>query len=385
MAIEITIPSPGESITEVLVGAWSVAEGASVAKEQVLVVIETDKVNLDIAAPESGVISRILLPAGSSAKVGDVVALLEPGAVASPPTIAPDADRAPHVMPAAQRVLSERGLTAADATPTGPGGRLLKEDALRAPPAVPVAPSWQTGAGRRPEESVPMTPMRQRIAARLVQAQSQAALLTTFNEVDLSAVKALRAEHGEAFLERYGVKLGFMSFFVKAAVDALKASPVVNAEIREVEGAAPAIVYKNYYDIGVAVGGGKGLVVPVLRNAELLSFAEIELRIADLGKRAKDGKLTLDELQGGTFTISNGGIYGSMLSTPIVNPPQSAILGMHAIQDRAVVVQGQVVARPMMYVALTYDHRLIDGREAVQFLKRIKDCIESPARMLLEV
>ncbi|MBM3976252.1 MAG: dihydrolipoyllysine-residue succinyltransferase, partial [Planctomycetes bacterium] len=271
---------------------------------------------------------------------------------------------------------------------SGPGGRVLKEDALRAAaaPAVPApaapafAPPAAAPTGPRHEELVPMTPLRKRIAERLVQAQSTAAMLTTFNEIDMSAVIELRKARNEEFQKRHGVKLGFMSFFVRAAVDALGLVPQVNAEVR-----GDTIVYKEYFDIGVAVGGGKGLLVPILRNAETLSFAEIEKKIADLGKRAQDNKIGLDELTGGTFTISNGGIYGSLLSTPILNPPQSGILGLHAINERAVVRDGQIVARPMMYVALTYDHRIVDGREAVTFLKRIKDCIEDPTRMLLEV
>ncbi|MEB3298326.1 MAG: dihydrolipoyllysine-residue succinyltransferase, partial [Candidatus Sericytochromatia bacterium] len=279
---------------------------------------------------------------------------------------------APVVMPAAARVLAEAGLGVADAVPTGPGGRLLKEDALRAAAAPRVA--------ARSEEVVPMTSLRKRIAERLVQAKQDAALLTTFNEVDMSAVMQLRKAHGESFKEKHGVKLGFMSFFVRASVDALRAFPAINAEVRGTD-----IIYKHYIDIGVAVGSGKGLVVPVLRDSDRMGFADIEKSIADFGLRAQAGKLKPDEMQGGTFTISNGGIYGSMLSTPIVNPPQSAVLGMHAIQERPVGVDGQIVLRPMMYLALTYDHRLVDGREAVTFLRRIKDCLESPARMLLEV
>jgi 2-oxoglutarate dehydrogenase E2 component (dihydrolipoamide succinyltransferase) len=285
-------------------------------------------------------------------------------------------------MPSARRALKERGLRAEDVEATGPGGRLLKEDVLRAEASSAAAEARPAAPpeGARAEEIVPMSPFRKRIAERLVESQQSAALLTTFNEVDMSGVMALRKEYQESFQEKYGIKLGFMSFFVKAAIDALKLVPAVNGEIRGSD-----IVYKNYYDIGVAVGGGKGLAVPVIKNAERLSFAEVEKTIADFGKRAKDNKLTLAELQGGTFTISNGGVYGSMMSTPIVNPPQSGILGLHAIQDRAVVVAGQVVVRPMMYVALTYDHRLVDGREAVTFLKRIKHCVEQPTRMLLEV
>jgi 2-oxoglutarate dehydrogenase E2 component (dihydrolipoamide succinyltransferase) len=236
------------------------------------------------------------------------------------------------------------------------------------------------GGGEKQEEVVPMSPFRKKIAERLVQSQQTAALLTTFNEIDMTNAMALRKEYQDTFVEKYGIKLGFMSFFVKAAIDALKLIPAVNGEIRGTD-----IVYKNFYDIGVAVGGGKGLAVPVIRHADRLSFAEVEQTIADFGKRAKDNKLELSELMGGTFTISNGGIYGSLLSTPIVNPPQSGILGLHAIQDRPVALNGQVVIRPMMYIALTYDHRLIDGREAVTFLKRIKQCVEAPSRMLLEV
>jgi 2-oxoglutarate dehydrogenase E2 component (dihydrolipoamide succinyltransferase) len=289
-------------------------------------------------------------------------------------------------MPAAARALATGGVDPAAVTPSGPGGRMLKEDVQRtasAPKSAAPAPNpilARSNGGAREEEVVPMTPLRRRIAERLVEAKTVAALLTTFNEIDMSAVMALRSEHKDAFAQKHGTKLGFMSFFVKAAIEALKLVPGVNAEMR-----GDAIVYHNYYDIGVAVGGGKGLVVPILRNAERMSFAEIEAGIAELATRAQSNKLTLDELTGGTFTISNGGIYGSLLSTPIVNPPQSGILGLHAIQDRAVVIDGQIVIRPMMYVAMTYDHRLVDGREAVTFLKRIKECVENPARMLLEV
>jgi 2-oxoglutarate dehydrogenase E2 component (dihydrolipoamide succinyltransferase) len=292
-----------------------------------------------------------------------------------------------RVMPSARRALKERGLRSDDVEASGPGGRILKEDVLRHEAEPQPAPRAQAPAAAKAppvagenEEIVPMTPFRRRIAERLVESQQTAALLTTFNEVDMSAVMALRKQHQDAFVEKYGIKLGFMSFFVKASIDALKAIPAVNGEIR-----GTSIVYKNHYDIGVAVGGGKGLAVPVIRNADRLGFAEVEGAIADFGKRAKDNKLELAELQGGTFTISNGGIYGSLLSTPIVNPPQSGILGLHAINDRPIALNGQVVIRPMMYIALTYDHRLVDGREAVTFLKRIKSCIEDPARILLEV
>jgi 2-oxoglutarate dehydrogenase E2 component (dihydrolipoamide succinyltransferase) len=275
-------------------------------------------------------------------------------------------------MPAAERLMEQHGVEPAQIAPSGPGGRLLKEDVLEHLSRRP-----ETGAI---EEAVPMSPLRLRIAERLKEAQNTAALLTTFNEIDMSAVVALREELKDPFQERYGVKLGFMSFFVKASVDALMRFPQVNAEIRDKE-----VIYKNHYDIGIAVGGGRGLVVPVLRGADALSFSEIELSVADFAQRAKDNKLSLDELKGGTFTISNGGVYGSLLSTPIVNPPQSGILGLHAIHKRPVAIDDQVVIRPMMYVALTYDHRIIDGRESVTFLRHIKELIERPTRMLLGI
>jgi 2-oxoglutarate dehydrogenase E2 component (dihydrolipoamide succinyltransferase) len=416
MAIELKVPTVGESITEVQIGEWLKAEGDSVTHDEIIVKIETDKVTVDFTAPSDGVLSRILVKKGQTAAVGDVIGFIEEGAAASAKPKAPEAPAAQpalpepppakaaaaappapqeerpksvrptippqgfaRVMPSARRALKERGLTPDDVEATGPGGRVLKEDVDRLkekPAARPAAPA----TADRAEEIVPMSPFRKRIAERLVQSQQTAALLTTFNEVDMGPVMELRKTHQDAFLEKYGIKLGFMSFFVKSAIEALKLIPSVNGEIRGND-----VVYKNYFDIGVAVGGGKGLAVPVIRNAERLSFAEVEQAIADFGKRAKDNKLELHELQGGTFTISNGGIYGSMMSTPIVNPPQSGILGLHAIQDRPMAVKGQVVIRPMMYVALTYDHRLVDGREAVTFLKRIKQCMEEPARILLEV
>jgi 2-oxoglutarate dehydrogenase E2 component (dihydrolipoamide succinyltransferase) len=418
MAIELRVPPVGESVTEVQIGEWLKGEGQHVQRDETVVKIETDKVTVDLPAPVAGVIRQVRLKQGQTAAVGDVIGILdESGAEeprsaapagtsasaatnapvapsAPPPSSGPQSDQAARdsippqgfarVMPSARRALKERGLKEGDVEPSGPGGRLLKEDVLRhddvprapAPPSALRAPAHSTGM----EEIVPMSPFRRRVAERLLQAQSQAALLSTFNEIDMTAVMALRKQHQDAFLEKYSIKLGFMSFFVKAAIDALKLIPAVNAEIRGTD-----IVYKNHYDIGVAVGGGKGLAVPVLRDADTLGFAEVELAIADFGKRAKDNKLELAELQGGTFTISNGGIYGSLLSTPILNPPQSGILGLHAIQERPIALNGAVVIRPMMYVALTYDHRLVDGREAVTFLKRIKQCLEEPARILLEV
>ena len=295
-----------------------------------------------------------------------------------------------RVMPAAARVLGEAGIATAGVQGTGPGGRVTKQDAAqvvsapappaRRSPAAAAAPAVLAVPGSREERFQLISPIRRRIAERLVEAQQQAALLTTFNEVDMSAVMEMRKKFKDLFQERYGVKLGFMSFFVRAAVEALRAVPQVNAEYRD-----PHIVFRDYYDIGIAVGGGKGLVVPVLRNSEMMSFAQIEMTIGDFARRAGENKLKLEELQGGTFTISNGGVYGSMLSTPIINPPQSGILGLHSIQERPMAVNGQVVIRPMMYLALTYDHRLVDGREAVTFLKRIKDTIEDPSRLMLEV
>jgi 2-oxoglutarate dehydrogenase E2 component (dihydrolipoamide succinyltransferase) len=409
MATELKVPEVGESITEVMIGVWKKREGDAVSTDEPVVEIESDKATVELPAPGQGTISRILKGTGERATVGEVIGYMEPaGAVAPKPSPAApspvpplpaspaQSSGAPRVMPSAARVLAEAGVAASAAMPTGPGGRITKADAVQAvtaptaapkpsaPAAVPARPAVAAplvpAAGGREERYQLISPIRQRIAERLVAAQHEAALLTTFNEVDMSAVMALRAKFKDLFQERYGVKLGFMSFFVRAAVEALRAVPQVNAEFRE-----PHIVYRDYYDIGIAVGGGKGLVVPVIRNAEMLSFSQIETTIGDFAKRAAANKLKLDELQGGTFTISNGGVYGSMLSTPIINPPQSGILGLHAIQDRPMAVNGQVVIRPMMYLALTYDHRLVDGREAVTFLKRIKDTIEDPSRLMLEV
>ena len=418
MPIELKVPEVGESITEVQIGTWKKREGDGVAMDDSIVEIESDKATVELPAPAAGTVTKILKASGEKARVGEVIGYLEPAgsaAAAPAPQAAPggqpvvDVKRTgsrvdigsvqmspndgARVMPAAARVLGEAGVAASAATGTGPGGRVTKEDAIgavaaaKAPAAIakpaPVIAAASVPAripGAREERAVLISPIRRRIAERLVEAQQQAALLTTFNEVDMSAVMALRNKFKDAFLQRYGVKLGFMSFFVRAAVEALRAVPQVNAEFRD-----PHIVYRDYADIGIAVGGGKGLVVPVLRNAETLSFAQIELGIADFAKRAADNKLKLDELQGGTFTISNGGVYGSMMSTPIINPPQSGILGLHAITDRPVAIDGQVVIRPMMYLALTYDHRLVDGREAVTFLKKIKDTIEDPTRLILEV
>lgn len=405
--IEIKVPELGESIQEVQILKWLVGEGEYVGRDEDLVEVETEKAAQIIPAPEGGIIQSISAEEGAFAKVGDVIGSLEKsdkpakvGAAASSSPVAESASAGGEetiVMPAAQRLLSENNLTADQVPATGPGGRLLKEDVqnfldkgqaaspppksrAKADPApAPSAPAPQP-AGDRSEEIKPMSMIRRTIASRLVDAQQTAALLTTFNEVNMEPVMSLRKKYKDQFLEKHGVKLGFMSFFAKAVVEALGRYPAINAEIRGND-----IVYRNYRDIGIAIGGGKGLVVPVLRNCEKLSFAEIELAIGAFGAKAKDNRLTPDELEGGTFTISNGGVYGSLLSTPIVNPPQSGILGLHSIQERPIAVDGQVVIKPMMYVALTYDHRIVDGREAVMFLRTIKEVMEEPARLFLEV
>ena len=434
MATDVKVPAAGESISEVFIGTWLKKPGEAVAVDEPIVEVETDKATLDIPAPVAGVLLEQLKGEGDAAAIGEVIARIDesataaaapepaapaapasadpapaaaaPAAAATPAASAPAAPKAPaaapatvpavakpqgvkatSVMPAAARLLEESDLSADEVPASGPGGRLLKEDVqnyLAYRERVAAQESAQAPGGvqfeARQEEVVPMTLLRKRIAERLVEAQQTAALLTTFNEADMTAVMELRSEYKDDFEKRYGVRLGFMSFFVKAAIDALKLIPQLNAEIRGTD-----IVYKNYYDIGVAVSTQKGLVVPVLRDADRLSFAETEKAIADFGQRAMNNRIKPDELQGGTFTISNGGVFGSLLSTPIVNPPQSGVLGMHSIQQRPVARDGQVVIRPMMYLAMTYDHRMVDGREAVTFLKRIKDAIENPTRMLLEV
>lgn len=399
MSIDLKVPPVGESITEVFIGEWLVKEGQWVAEDEPLVVVESDKVNMEVPAPVSGVITRIIKPSGEDATIGEVIGQMEAAAkpegqgaaaqpVAQPEVSAPAAVEAAgdaaRVSPAARRMLAEHGLNEAAVKASGPGGRLLKEDVQRhlerKQTLEVVAPAPAAPRGPRETERKRMSPMRKTVARRLVEAQQSAALLTTFNEIDMSAVMALRSQFKDAFAEKHGTKLGFMSFFVRAVVEALKAFPAVNAQIDGQE-----MVYHHYHDIGVAIGGGRGLVVPVLRNAEQMNFAQIEATIRDFGARAKKNKIKLDELQGGTFSITNGGVYGSLLSTPIINPPQSGILGMHGIKQRPIAVNGEVVIRPMMYVALTYDHRIVDGREAVSFLNVIKDCIEAPARMLLEV
>ena len=383
MALEIKVPAVGESITEVQIGEWYVAEGDWVAVDSDLVGLETDKATFDVPAPAGGKITRILVKAGEMAAIGDLIAYFEEAAAPSGAEAAPKESQpaavaessAPassaKVMPAAARELAQRGLSPEQVTPTGPGNRILKEDVIQAGSQSAEGSEVAADQPMRSETIVPMSPIRKRIAQRLVEAQQNAALLTTFNEIDMSKVMDLRSQFKEAYVKKYEIKLGFMSFFVKAVVDALNQVPQVAAQMKDNN-----LIYRNYYDIGVAVGGGKGLVVPVIRNAERLSFAQIESKIADFGQRARKNKITLDEMEGGNFTITNGGIYGSLLSTPIVNPPQSGVLGMHGIVDRPIALNGEVVIRPMMYVALTYDHRVVDGREAVTFLKRLKEVLE---------
>jgi 2-oxoglutarate dehydrogenase E2 component (dihydrolipoamide succinyltransferase) len=406
MASEIKVPTLGESVTEATVARWLKKVGEPVAMDDPLVELETDKVTLEVNAPAAGMLSEILVREGDNVAVGALLGRIGDGvAKAAPAKAQPAAPSARAPAPAAaaspggnvavldrsgpavRKLAEENRLDAAAIAASGKDGRLTKADVLshleRAPapqPApVPATPRPPRELGPR-EERVRMTRLRRRIAERLKEAQNTAAMLTTFNEADMSAVMALREQHRDSFEKKYGVKLGFMSFFVKACIIALKELPAVNGEIDGED-----IIYKNHYDIGVAVGTEQGLVVPVLRDADRLSFAAIEKTIADLGRRARDGKLTLEDLSGGTFTISNGGIYGSLMSTPILNPPQSGILGMHKIQKRPMVVGDKIEARPMMYLALSYDHRIVDGREAVTFLVRVKECLEDPHGMLFDL
>ena len=400
---DILTPTLGESVAEATVARWTKKPGDAVKKDEVLVELETDKVSLEVSAPSDGVLQDIAAPEGATVTPGQVLGVVSAaGAGAAKPAAAPAAAKAeapkaapapaPAAAPAAaplapsvQRIATETGLDTSTVAGTGKDGRITKGDALAALEQRAAAPApAPVAAGPRPvherEERVKMTRLRQTVARRLKEAQNNAAMLTTFNEVDMSAVMALRNTYKDAFEKRHGVKLGFMGFFVKATIAALKEVPAINAEIDGQD-----IVYKNHYDIGVAVGTDKGLVVPVVRDADLLDIAGVEKTIAAYGKKARDGALAIEDLQGGTFTISNGGVYGSLMSTPILNAPQSGILGMHKIQDRPVAVNGQVVIRPMMYLAVSYDHRIVDGKEAVTFLVRIKEALEDPQRMLLEV
>jgi 2-oxoglutarate dehydrogenase E2 component (dihydrolipoamide succinyltransferase) len=402
VATEIKVPTLGESITEATVAKWLKRPGESVAADEPVAELETDKVTLEVPAPASGTLSEILAEEGANVPVGAVLGtiadglagtLTHPAAIASGSPLARIAGEGSERSeageglaalersgPAVRKLIEETGLDAAKVPATGPGGRISKADVLgaRVPP-VPAPPTPVPAVGER-EVRVRMSRLRRRIAERLKAAQNTAAMLTTFNEIDMSATIALRERHRDAFEKKHGVRLGFMSIFVKAAIVALKELPGVNAEID-----GDDVVYKNHYDIGVAVGTEQGLVVPVLRDADRLSFAEIEKTIAEYGRKAREGKLTIEELSGGTFTISNGGIYGSLMSTPILNPPQSGILGMHKIERRPVALGDKVEIRPMMYVALSYDHRIVDGREAVTFLVRIKECVEDPSRILFDM
>lgn len=404
MAVQIIVPALGESVKEATVAKWLKKVGDSVAMDEPLVELETDKVTMEVNAKEAGVLKEITVQTGTNVEVGAVLGSIGSGtgtAAAAAPKAAEKVAAAPKAQqaaakpvsndtflsPAVRKLVDDNKLDPSTIEGTGKDGRLTKGDALEAlnaPKSAPVAKAPAAPSGPRNkadrEERVKMTRLRQRIAERLKEAQNTAAMLTTFNEVDMSHVIALRNQYKESFEKRHGVKLGFMSFFVKAAIQALKDFPSVNAEIDGTD-----IVYKNYYDIGVAVSTPTGLVVPVVRDADAKNFAGVEKEIGELGLRARDGKLGMDDLSGGTFTITNGGVFGSMMSTPIINPPQSAILGMHATKDRPVVVSGQIVIRPMMYLALSYDHRIIDGKEAVSFLVRVKDAIEDPQRLLLDV
>jgi len=415
MATEVKVPTLGESITEATVGEWLKQVGDAVAADEPIASLETDKVAVELTAPVAGVLSAIHAQVGETVQVGAVVAAIDAGATATAapakaeaakpaPAPAPSAVTAPAaapvpapeaampMAPAVRRIVEDYDLDPVSITGTGKDGRLTREDVLQAidkgtarrrsaPVAAPVAPvAVPVGGHERKEERIRMTRLRQTIARRLKDAQNTAAMLTTFNDVDMSAVIAARETYRDLFEKKHGIRLGFMGFFVKACCLALRDVPSVNAIIEGDE-----IVFRNYADVGVAVSAPQGLVVPILRGADSLSFSDIEKSIADFGKRARDGMLKLEDMQGGTFTISNGGVFGSLLSTPILNPPQSGVLGMHRIEDRPVVRDGQVVVRPMMYLALSYDHRLIDGREAVTFLVRVKEAIEDPTRLLLDM
>jgi len=390
---EIRVPTLGESVTEATVATWFKKPGDAVAVDEMLCELETDKVTVEVPSPVAGVMSEIVAQEGDTVGVDALLANIEEGAAAAPAPVA--AAKTPEPVataavskdvedaPSAKKMMAEKGLTSDQVTGTGRDGRVMKEDVAKAaatpvPVAAPRAPVAADDAPR--EERVKMTRLRQTIARRLKEAQNTAAMLTTYNEVDMSAIMDLRSEYKDLFQKKHGVKLGFMSFFTKACCHALNEVPEVNAEIDGTD-----VVYKNFVHMGVAAGTPSGLVVPVIRDADQMSFADIEKKIGELGARARDGKLSLAEMQGGTFTISNGGVYGSLMSSPILNPPQSGILGMHKIQDRPVVVNGEIVIRPMMYLALSYDHRVVDGKGAVTFLVRVKEALEDPRRLLMDL
>jgi 2-oxoglutarate dehydrogenase E2 component (dihydrolipoamide succinyltransferase) len=397
MSVEIRVPQLPESVADATLVAWRKEAGQAVTRDENLADLETDKVVLEVPATANGVLREIKVPSGTTVKSGELLAVIEEGAAAPATASAPSANgkalaaakvaaEASKAGPAARRVIEENQLSPGSIVGSAPGGRITKTDAVAAAaavssrPAAPAAPAPAVARAGRVDQRVPMTRLRARIAERMVQAQATQALLTTFNEVDLTAVQELRARYKDGFEKKHGAKLGFMSFFVKASVEALKRYPVVNASVENAD-----IVYHEYFDVGVAVSTDRGLIVPILRDADAMSFADVEKGIADFAARARKGSIGLDDLTGGTFSITNGGVFGSLMSTPIVNAPQSAILGMHKIQDRAMVVNGQVMVRPMMYLAVTYDHRIIDGRDAVQFLVAIKDSLEDPGRLLLGV
>jgi 2-oxoglutarate dehydrogenase E2 component (dihydrolipoamide succinyltransferase) len=416
MLIEIKVPTLAESVSDATVSAWLKKPGEYVRRDEHLTDLETDKVVLEVTAPQDGVLKEIKQPQGKTVHSDEILAVIDASAVAPaveakpvasatveaqpvgagrvPAQPTPPARTEPKMGPAARKLVAEKGVDATTLHGTGPGGRVTKQDVVQAtapvaPRGAEPAPVFVTGvraptvvvpSGARPEERVPMTRLRARIAERLKQAQNTAAMLTTFNEVNMKPVMELRDRYKDKFQKEQGVKLGFMSFFTKACIEALRKHPVVNASVDGND-----IVYHGYFDIGIAVGTDRGLVVPVVHDADRHTFAQLEAKIADFGARARDGKLSLEELTGGTFTITNGGVFGSLLSTPILNPPQSAILGMHKIQERPVIENGAIVARPMMYLALSYDHRIIDGSDAVRFLVAVKEALEDPARMLLQI
>ncbi|MFZ4535518.1 2-oxoglutarate dehydrogenase complex dihydrolipoyllysine-residue succinyltransferase [Propionivibrio sp.] len=415
MIIDVNVPQLSESVAEATLVTWHKKAGEAISRDENLIDIETDKVVLELPAPASGVLVEIIRQNGDTVVAGELIARIDTEATASAaapsatqpasspspapqPAVGGGASAAGVAMPAARKILDEKGIAAADVAGTGRGGRVTKEDAIgaqvktaavpapkSAPSSAPVsalaaAPSVSISLGDRPEQRVPMSRLRARVAERLVQSQSTNAILTTFNEVNMAPILALRKQYGDKFEKAHGVRLGFMGFFVKAAVAALQKFPIINASVDGTD-----IVYHGYIDIGVAVGSPRGLVVPVLRDADQMSIADIEKKIGEFGQKAKDGKLSMEDLTGGTFSISNGGVFGSMMSTPIINPPQSAILGIHATKDRAVVENGQVVVRPINYLAMSYDHRIIDGREAVLGLVMMKEALEDPTRMLLGV
>lgn len=409
MLVQVKVPALSESVAEATLLSWHKKQGDYVDRDENLIDIETDKVVLELPAPHSGVLKKIVKGDGGTVVANEVIAEIDTEAQGHVAVAAPAAAKALKktsaktaasgqaenvlVMPAARKIAADKGIDVGRVQGTGRGGRVTKEDVLAVtgakpalqPQAVPAAPvpalpSVDQPLGDRAEQRVPMSRLRKRVAERLLESQTSAAILTTFNEVNMRPVMDVRATHRERFEKEHGVKLGIMSFFVKAVVAALKKFPIVNASVD-----GDDIVYHGYFDIGMAVGSPRGLVVPIIRNADQMGFSDIEKQIADFGKRAQDGKLTMEELTGGTFSISNGGVFGSMLSTPIINPPQSAILGIHATKDRPVVEDGQIIIRPMNYLAVSYDHRIIDGREAVMFLVAIKDVLEDPSRLLLEI